>query len=371
MYNLIYITDEYNEGDMFDRFGRNSMYARDIFVYNLLSLDDVDETLDGKNIILADGKSPTVLNLIIKNQKKIKRLLAKENFIIAIPIEHEAVHDLQLKWIYKNLSANQIPQNKIYIISYDVNSKNTFKEWKREYNIKSDINSIYIDTFLFQNLDVFFENQEIVHREHFENKELRPYYYVCYNGDPKLHRVNFVEDLQKENLDKLGLISLLRKENPLILDRKKIDHANMTTQRYPIDHYRDTYFSIVTESYFWAHHGEHYKYITGINEKTYKAMLLNPFIVLGGCGTLKHLKKLGFKTFPELFDESYDDILNPQLRYEKVLECVRNVCSMKKEKIDDLYHSVLIDKVKYNQNLYMDYDRKEMFNIFLKQFRWE
>ena len=34
-------------------------------------------------------------------------------------------------------------------------------------------------------------------------------------------------------------------------------------------------------------------------------------------------------------------------------------------------HSVLIDKVKYNQNLYMDYDRKEMFNIFLKQFRWE
>ena len=51
MYNLIYITDEYNEGDMFDRFGRNSMYARDIFVYNLLSLDDVDETLDGKNKI--------------------------------------------------------------------------------------------------------------------------------------------------------------------------------------------------------------------------------------------------------------------------------------------------------------------------------
>ena len=45
MYNLIYITDEYNEGDMFDRFGRNSMYARDIFVYNLLSVDDVDETL--------------------------------------------------------------------------------------------------------------------------------------------------------------------------------------------------------------------------------------------------------------------------------------------------------------------------------------
>ena len=63
--------------------------------------------------------------------------------------------------------------------------------------------------------------------------------------------------------------------------------------------------------------------------------------------------------------------LPPSLRYDKVLESVRKVCNMDKEKINDLYHSVLIDKVKYNQNLYMDYDRKEMFNIFLKQFRWE
>ena len=54
-----------------------------------------------------------------------------------------------------------------------------------------------------------------------------------------------------------------------------------------------------------------------------------------------------------------------------MLESIRKVCSMDKEEINDLYHSVLIDKVKYNQNLYMDYDRKEMFNIFLKQFRWE
>ncbi len=351
---------------MFDRFGRNNMYNRDVFVYNLLSLKDVDETLDGKNFILG-----TQLNLIIKNQKKIKKLLSKKNFVLVFPIEHEAVHDLQLKWIYKNLSANGFQQNKVYVISYDVNSKNTFDEWKKEYQIESDINSIYIDTFLFQNLDVFFENQEIVHREHFENKGVRPYYYVCYNGDPKEHRVRFVEDLQKENLDELGLISLLRDKNPLILDREEVDHSDMITQRYPIDHYRDTYFSIVTESYFWSDHGEHYKHITGINEKTYKAMLLNPFIVLGGYGTLKHLKELGFKTFSELFDESYDEIFDPHLRYKKVLESIRKVCSMDKEEINDLYHSVLIDKVKYNQNLYMDYDRKEMFDDFLNQIRWE
>ena len=365
MYNLIYITDEYNQGDMFDRFGKNNLYSRDVFPSDLVSIDDIEDN-NQKNIILG-----LPIRSLIKHGKKVRKLLSKENFVVVFPIEHEAAHDIHLKWIYKNISANNFPQHKVYVISYDVNSKNTFKEWQKEFNIESDINSIYIDTFLFQNLDVFFENQEIVHREHLENKGVRPYYYVCYNADPKEHRVRLVKDLQKENLDKLGLISLLRNKNPLILDREIVDHSDMTTQRYPIDHYRDTYFSIVTESYFWSHHGEHYKHITGINEKTYKAMMLNPFIVLGGCGTLKHLKKLGFQTFPELFDESYDDIFSPQLRYKKVLESIRGACSMDKEKIDDLYHSVLVDKVKYNQDLYMNYDRKEMFDVFLNQFRWE
>ena len=53
------------------------------------------------------------------------------------------------------------------------------------------------------------------------------------------------------------------------------------------------------------------------------------------------------------------------------MESIRGACSMDKEKIDDLYHSVLVDKVKYNQDLYMNYDRKEMFDVFLNQFRWE
>ena len=97
------------------------------------------------------------------------------------------------------------------MVSYDVNSKETFEQWKKEKNVQSEIQSIYLDTFLFQNLDVFFENEEIVHREHFESKDIKPFRYV-YNGDPKQHRVEFVEKLQEEKLDKFGLISLLREK---------------------------------------------------------------------------------------------------------------------------------------------------------------
>lgn len=364
MYNLIYTQKEYRIGDMFDRFGKNSLYQRDVFEYNLVSISDIEPNQD-KNIIIGDD-----LHHLIKNSKKIRKLMSKKNFVIVSPFEHEALHDLWFNHFVKNIHSNLFPQRQVYMVSYDVNSKETFEQWKKEKNVQSEIQSIHLDTFLFQNLDVFFENEEIVHREHFESKHIKPFRYVCYNGDPKQHRVDFVEKLQEEKLDKFGLISLLRKDKPLILDREKIDHSDMRTQRYPISHYRDTYFSVVTESYFWAGHGEHYKYITGISEKTYKALLLNPFIILGGRHTLKHLKKLGFVTFPELFDESYDEIFDTEERKMKVFDCVKRACKIDEQDLNNLYHDKLVDKVKHNQNLYMEYDRKKLFDKFLEQIDW-
>ena len=43
-------------------------------------------------------------------------------------------------------------------------------------------------------------------------------------------------------------------------------------------------------------------------------MLLHPMILLGCAYTLKHLRSRGFETFPEMFDESYDDIENNNVR---------------------------------------------------------
>ena len=89
-----------------------------------------------------------------------------------------------------------------------------------------------------------------------------------------------------------------------------------------------------------------------------------------GSGALNAIKT-GFETFSELFDESYDDIFDEDLRYKKVFSEIKRVCDMDVNKLNDLYHSVLIDKVIYNQNVYIDYDRKKHFNKFMKQFNWE
>jgi len=258
------------------------------------------------------------------------------------------------------------------VVQSDMNVEKTFDVAKKEYNFDLNVRCVYLDAFIYQNMDVFFEDQKIIHREHFDNKKIRDYIYVSYNGNPKPYRVKMVNELINRELDKYGLISLLRDENPLILDRKFIDHGDMTTQRYPIDHYSQTYFTLVTEGYFHTNgFPSHYTHISLKTEKIYKAMLLNPYLLLGGYGTLSQMKDLGFETFPELFDESYDEIKSAPKRFEKILENVESVCKMDRNKLNDLYHDVLVEKVKYNQDLFINFDRKTHSKKFFDQFKWE
>ena len=43
---------------------------------------------------------------------------------------------------------------------------------------------------------------------------------------------------------------------------------------------------------------------------------------------LKHLKQLGFKTFSNVFDETYDDETNEDKKIEKIVETVRFITEM-------------------------------------------
>lgn len=55
-------------------------------------------------------------------------------------------------------------------------------------------------------------------------------------------------------------------------------------------------------------------------EKTFKSILSKkPFILLGGyCGMLKKLRDMGYQTFGDFWDESYDDIQDPRERLKAV-----------------------------------------------------
>ena len=56
-----------------------------------------------------------------------------------------------------------------------------------------------------------------------------------------------------------------------------------------------------------------------LTEKTFKPICLRmPFIIVGTQGSLRYLRSYGFKTFGDLWDESYDDEINDDQRIEKI-----------------------------------------------------
>lgn len=82
------------------------------------------------------------------------------------------------------------------------------------------------------------------------------------------------------------------------------------SQIVPIDIYNQTAYSIVAETNF----DNHYTFFT---EKIVKPILARRlFIVFSGQYYLRNLRRLGFITFDNIIDESYDLIEEPVLRFE-------------------------------------------------------
>lgn len=50
-----------------------------------------------------------------------------------------------------------------------------------------------------------------------------------------------------------------------------------------------------------------------------------PFLMLGGPYYLKYLKKLGFKTFDNFWDESYDNEIDNEIRMNKVIDIIKDI----------------------------------------------
>lgn len=88
------------------------------------------------------------------------------------------------------------------------------------------------------------------------------------------------------------------------------------SQIIPITVYNQTAYTLIAET----NHSNHYSFYT---EKTVKPILGSRlFLCLSGQGALKNLRKLGFKTFDGIIDESYDDVSNLEERCGLVMRQV-------------------------------------------------
>jgi hypothetical protein len=78
-----------------------------------------------------------------------------------------------------------------------------------------------------------------------------------------------------------------------------------------------------------------------ISEKVFKPIInYQPFIVFGPYRYLEKLRSYGYKTFGDFWDESYDNIEDPKMRFFALLEIVRELNSKTIEELNDIYKNL-------------------------------
>lgn len=124
------------------------------------------------------------------------------------------------------------------------------------------------------------------------------------------------------------------------------DMTDWNTQRYMNPAWYDqTYASMVVETI--VRPGSKYTPIF-ITEKTMKPLAFeHPLIVYGNRGTLRTLREWGFETFANLWDESYDEIVDVSQRRDTVAQTLNELT------VKD-YDAETLQKLQHNRNMFFD-----------------
>lgn len=121
--------------------------------------------------------------------------------------------------------------------------------------------------------------------------------------------------------------------------------------------YNSAYFYICTETDFYINklnieEKEQKFNKSWFTEKALKSFVYKwPMLMVGNPYTLKALRTIGFETFPEIFNEEYDQNTDPDARMDEIKKQIIKLCNMPTIEAHELYHSNIVqEKLNYNNN---------------------
>lgn len=136
------------------------------------------------------------------------------------------------------------------------------------------------------------------------------------------------------------------------------------SQIIPRDLYNQCYIDVVTET------AGLYPDLFYISEKLSKTLISSmPFLVFGCCGFLKYLRELGFITYSQWLNESYDDIDDNEERALAIIDALVTFSSLPEyDKLQFLHESRWV--AEHNRQLALDYKHwlKPVVNAINAQF---
>lgn len=262
-----------------------------------------------------------------------------------------------------------VKQNKILLISGG--------------EMDSSYPNLLFDSFLPKPLD--YKENQLAQQEYTNTwTSHRPYKFLFLNGRARPHRKTLLKRLESllsdalwTNLDSnAGPVKVLptsyefdfyQGRQSLVADSGYVKYDLFNNDWGEIylkaDPYRDTYFSLVTETVF------EYPY-SFRTEKIAKPLAIgHPFVVAANQGFYRDLRNLGFHTFNNLIDESFDLIEDNEQRLERIAQEVEWLCSQDLAKFSEEAYNVC----KYNQQLLAELGPKirtdfpEQFQQFINE----
>lgn len=233
----------------------------------------------------------------------------------------------------------------------------------------------------FSEKDRLFINLNLTPRQHrflmvmyFYYKKLVNHGYISWHNPPT--KRNWNEILTDNGFDECGLGFRGQLRNPVAsplyyfittfmkLPEMRLDEVDLTHNKSWVgaeEYYKKSWVDLVSET-----HCELYGDVF-LTEKTFKPMAFGlPFIYNASQWHLQEVKAQGYQSFPELFDESYDEIPSSVNKIIQIGNEINILCN-DPNKQALLKSPSVQEKILYNQNLFWKKDHTSTLYNLLKQ----
>ena len=347
--NFVFLKDthEYN-GD--------ETYAMQGPIFNYIQMNNYSYTLNSqlkpnhRNILLIEGR--TKLESLLNIPETVYNFIKNNDIKLLFTSMPDPCNDATYKLAFKYIK-EKLPSNKYYIIdsnrrlkdilSFDffleesiINRNQFFKPYPTDLGYVSEkIELNELDGYRNKKFISFNRSVDKEHRLSLLNEYLTGNYsdsYFSFLLKVEGYSHVYTLDGSTPKID----INYFNKHIPIELDTQKISDKSdfRVNDAFKKELFLDSCINLVTESSFELNE-------LFISEKILKPIInYQPFIVFSSYGYLKHLKTYGFKTFSDFWDESYDDIENPNRRFFALLKLVRSLNDKSIDELNELYKNV-------------------------------
>lgn len=303
----------------------------------------------------------------------IKHLIRNAKGFISIDVSGEAwMADEHLRVMHNYFRTfNYMPLGKIIYLTGAMNAEHLYNDFCRRNNIENTFKDrLKIISYPnYQDIQVNLLNNEQNQTVLEYNTETIPEkLFLCWNRRLRRHRTVLAVALNKNNLLDKTFLSMGRTdpetetthfENiinihtdpalaltnndiqefinklPLKLDDETWINEMCIDRNYKTrPFYTNSLLSVVTETNFDI------PQVT-LTEKSFKPIReKHPFIIVGSPGAVQSMRDLGFKTFNEFWDESYDSMISNQERMFKIVGILKDIATWDNNKILDFKRRV-------------------------------